>query len=119
MNNENLAPLENGERAADNLEHKIAAEGISYDLKIESFLFDYEEVTSCYKNGEWVSFREWLQREEQKKKWTKDGHETSKRYLEGLFRTWGITEEFLICDINFLIRAVSYTHLTLPTNREV
>ena len=103
MNNENLAPLQNGERAADNLEHKIAAEGISYDLKIESFLFDYEEVTSCYKNGEWVSFREWLQREEQKRKWTKDGHETSKRYLEGLFRTWGITEEFLICDINFLI----------------
>ena len=106
MNNENLAPLQNGERAADNLGHKIAAQGISYDLKIESFLFDYEEVTSCYKNGEWVSFREWLQREEQKRKWTKDGHETSKRYLEGLFRTWGITEEFLICDINFLIRDI-------------
>ena len=41
MNNENLVPLQNGERAADNLEHKIAAEGISYDLKIQSFLFDY------------------------------------------------------------------------------
>ena len=35
MNNEILAPLQNGERAADNLEHKIAAEGISYDLKIQ------------------------------------------------------------------------------------
>ncbi len=107
MNNENLAPLQNGERAADNLEHKITAEGISYDLKVVTWALPFEEITSSYQNGLWVSFREWLQREEQKRKWTKKGYETARNYLEGLFRTDGITEEILLCDINFLIRDIN------------
>jgi len=106
MLNTELAPLQNGERAADNLEQKIAAEGISYDLFVNSYVYTFEEITSAYKNGEWVSFREWLQREEQKRKWTKKAHETARKYLEGLFRTRGISDEILLCDIDFLIRDI-------------
>ena len=107
MNKENLAPLQNGERAADNLENKIAAEGISYDLYVNSYVYTFEEITSKYKNVEWVSFREWLQREEQKRKWTRKAKETARKYLEGLFRTQGISDEILLCDINFLIRDIN------------
>ena len=107
MKKENLAPLQNGEKAADNLQNKISAEGISYDLKVITYSIPFEEITSAYKNGQWVSFREWLQREEQKRKWTSKGYETARKYLEGLFRTDGVTEEILLCDIKFLIRDIN------------
>ena len=64
-----LSPLSNGEVGAANLEKTLA--GINHNLKIGSGFQTFKQITSLYKNKEILSFREWLQREEQKRKWTK------------------------------------------------
>ena len=99
-----LSPLSNGEVGAANLEKTLA--GINHNLKIGSGFQTFKQITSLYKNKEILSFREWLQREEQKRKWTKDDSATAKSYIQGVFQTLGVTEEFLFCDINFLIRDI-------------
>jgi len=110
LSQEDLPPLANGEEAADNLTKTLAIDpnhqGITYDLGVETVLLSFDQITSAHKNGEWITFREWLQREEQKNKWTSKGRRAAKSYLQGVFQTAGVTEEFLICDIDFLIRDI-------------
>ena len=99
-----LSPLSNGVQGAANLNTKLA--GINHDLHVKTGLMTFEHITSSYKNKKCISFREWLQREEQKKKWTKDDSRTAKSYVQGVFQTNGVTEEFLFCNIDFLIRDI-------------
>ena len=99
-----LSPLSNGAQGAANLNTKLA--GINHDLHVVTGKMTFEQITSFYKNKECLSFREWLQREEQKKKWTKDNSRTAKSYVQGVFQTYGVTEEFLFCDIDFLLRDI-------------
>ena len=107
---EDLTPLANGEEAADNLNKTLAINsdhrGINFDLGVRTCLLTFDQITSAHKNGEWITFREWLQREEQKNKWTAKAGRAAKSYLQGVFQTFGVTEEFLICDIGFLIRDI-------------
>ena len=100
-----LSPLSNGAQGAANLNTKLA--GINHDLHVVTGKMTFEEITSSYKNKKCLSFREWLQREEQKKKWTKDDSRTAKSYVQGVFQTYGVTEEFLFCDIDFLLRDIN------------
>ena len=119
--NEDLSPLQNGEEAANNLSETLATEpkgitqkGLLYDLAIQTVLRTFEEITSARKNNKWVCFREWLQREEQVKKWNSKDKKAAKSYLQGVFQTLGVTEEFLICDIDFLIRDIEAQKLSQP-----
>ena len=76
---EDLSPLSNGEEAANNLNQTLATEpkgispelrGLNYDLGVATVLYTFDQITMAKKNGEFICFREWLQREEQTKKWT-------------------------------------------------
>ena len=109
---EDLSPLANGEDAANNLTQTLATEprihpddrGINHDLAVQTVLQTFDQITSARKNRKWICFREWLQREEQVKKWKSSKKRAARSYLQGVFQSWGVTEEFLLCDINFLIR---------------
>ena len=119
--NQDLSPLENGEEAANNLSQTLATEpkgitqkGLLYDLAIQTVLRTFDQITSAKKNNEWICFREWLQREEQVKKWNSKDKKAAKSYLQGIFQTLGVTEEFLICDIDFLIGDIETQQLSQP-----
>lgn len=119
--NQDLSPLENGEEAANNFSQTLATEpkgitqkGLLYDLAIQTVLRTFDEITSAKKNNKWICFREWLQREEQVKKWNSKDKKAAKSYLQGIFQTLGVTEEFLICDIDFLIRDIEAQKLSQP-----
>ena len=119
--NQDLSPLENGEEAANNLSQTLATEpkgitqkGLLYDLAIQTVLRTFDQITSAKKNNKWICFREWLQREEQVKKWNSKDKKAAKSYLQGIFQTLGVTEEFLICDIDFLIGDIETQQLSQP-----
>ena len=108
---EDLTPLSNGVEGANNLNEVLASDpkhqGINCDLGVVTVLRTFDQITSAHKNGDWITFREWLQREEQKNKWTGNKKKAARSYLQGVFQTKGVTEEFLLCDINFLIRDIN------------
>ena len=69
---EDLTPLANGVEGANNLNEVLASDpkhqGINCDLGVVTVLRTFDQITSAHKNGDWITFREWLQREEQKNK---------------------------------------------------
>ena len=120
---EDLSPLSNGEEAANNLNQTLATEpkgispelrGLNYDLGVATVLYTFNQITMAKKNGEFICFREWLQREEQTKKWTASKKRAARSYLQSVFQTLGVTEEFLLCDINFLIRDIEKQKKSQP-----
>lgn len=124
---EDLSPLANGEDAANNLTQTLATEprihpndrGINHDLAVQTVLQTFDQITSARKNRKWICFREWLQREEQVKKWKSSKKRAARSYLQGVFQSWGVTEEFLLCDIDFLIRDIERQKKVQPKMKKL
>ena len=124
---EDLSPLANGEDAANNLSQTLATEprirpdvrGINHDLAVQTVLQTFDQITSARKNRKWICFREWLQREEQVKKWKSSKKRAARSYLQGVFQSWGVTEEFLLCDIDFLIRDIERQKKVQPKMKKL